>query len=72
MTAEEQTKNSLIVHTLMDVHALRLPADATRDSRKLTKFLEDVEKTVNKTLHRVLDKKSLYSSTSSPPLYIIF
>ena len=49
----QQNKGRLVVETLTDLQALRLPAECARDSKKLTRFLTDVEKTVNKLIRGV-------------------
>ena len=41
---------------------MRLPADAIRDSEKLTKFLEDVEITVNRLIKGVKKQTTMTSN----------
>ena len=43
-------KNRLVIETITNIAPLRLPAECVREQRKLTKFLTDVEKTVNKLI----------------------
>ena len=50
LTELEKRREKLVVSTIMDIKLLKCPADCTRDFKKLDKFLDDVEKTVNKLI----------------------
>jgi len=48
--AGARNKSELVVQELDDLINVKLPNDAWRDHKKLTKYLQDVEYTVNKLL----------------------
>ena len=47
---DEQNKENLVVDVLINLKPLKLPAEVTRDAKKLEKFLEEVSKTINKLI----------------------
>jgi hypothetical protein len=51
-----QQKEDLLELDLLEIQPVRLPAEAWRDQKKLTKFLTDVEFTLNKIIAGVKEQ----------------
>ena len=46
----DQKRDHLVVDKIMSLKPLDLPDEAIRDGKKMTRFLEDVEKTINRLI----------------------
>lgn len=52
----EAEMQRLMVDDILELQPIRLPAEAWRDHKKLTKFLQEVEMTVNKLIEGVQEQ----------------
>lgn len=56
-----KNKNEMAINDIAQLAPLRLPPDTWRDHKKLTKYLTDVEKTVNNMVRGVKEMMDKFS-----------